>query len=427
MTEHRKIELTPLRLGATAGALIALLAATVVVTLWIERAGSPYAEARAAEHGEHGEGEHAEDPHDEHGEDEHGEGKHDEHGEDDARVLVLAESAVELAEIKTAVAARGKISLGTDVPAEVQLNPERVAHVASLVSGQLRNVEVSLGDSVKAGQKLAIVRSVEFGEARAALPKAQAAYEVAKSNYERQEKLRSEGIASDRAYLDAKAELSQARALRDAARAGLSVFGSGASGGAEFALLSPIDGIITSRHATFGESIDPDDTLFEVADLSHVWVVGRVYEQDIAVARVGARVLFRTHAYRDKQWSGELSYVASTLDETTRTLEIRMELDNDDGALKPGMFARLTLASDTKKDALTVPAAAIQTHQGEKIAFVDEGGGRFERRVVQLGIVSPTAVEVLGGLDENDKVVTQGSFILKSELEKEGFEAGHAH
>ncbi|RLB52058.1 MAG: hypothetical protein DRI90_22495 [Deltaproteobacteria bacterium] len=416
MSEHPKIELTPARLAALLGALFALLAVTVIVTLWITRTGGPGVEPRAAEHDDHGEGEHEE-----------GERGEAEHAKGEARVVALTEAAVELAEIQTEAVVRGKISVGTDVPAEVQLNPERVAHVSSLVSGQLRKIEVSLGDRVKAGQKLAVVRSVEFGEARAALPKAQAAHEVAKSSFERQKKLRTEGIASERSFLDARAELRQARALLDAARAGLSVFGSGAAGGAEFSLLSPIDGIITSRHATFGESIDPDDTLFEVADLGLVWVVGRVYEQDIAAALVGAPVLFRTHAYPSKTWTGTLSYVASTLDETTRTLEIRMELDNDDGALKPGMFARLTLASDAKKDALTVPVAAVQTHGGETIVFFDQGGGRFERREVELGIVSPAAVEVVGGLDETDKVVTQGSFILKSELEKESFEAGHAH
>jgi len=419
MTGHRTIVLTPAKTAALLGALAAIVAVTAVATAWLPGSGGSYGEAKAqAAEEEHpqracGEG------------DKRNSGA--EHGREQARVLSLSKSAVALAEIETVVVGKGDLSVGADAPAEVQLNPERVAHVASLVAGQIGKINASLGDQIEAGQRLAVIRSVAFGEARARLPRAQAAYEVAKSSFERQQLLRAEGIASERALLEAKARLHEAKALRAAARAGLSVFGAGAGGGAEFSLLSPLDGTVIQRHASFGESIGPDDTLFVVADLSRVWVVGRLYEQQVAAARVGAATAVRTHAYPGRVWTGKLSYVASTLDETTRTLEVRLDLDNPDGVLKPGLFARITLAASTKKDVLEVPLAAIQTQKGESFVFISRGAGRFERREVTLGLRGPIAAEVLTGLAEGDEVVTKGSFILASELAKEGFEGGDAH
>ena len=131
--------------------------------------------------------------------------------------------------------------------------------------------------------------------------------------------------------------------------------------------------------------------------------------------------------YADRSFAGKVAWIADIIDEGTRTLKIRVEMDNKDRLLKSGMFAKIALGVETKRNAITVPPSAIQTQNGESIVFVAEGGGRFERREVTLGTRAAFKQEILSGLQAGEKVVTSGSFILKSELEKAGFEAGHAH
>jgi membrane fusion protein, heavy metal efflux system len=179
------------------------------------------------------------------------------------------------------------------------------------------------------------------------------------------------------------------------------------------------------RHIVRGEMLGPDSQAYLIADPSHVWVIASVYEKDIAQVRLGQSAKVILKAYPGRVFGGDITWIADAVDEQTRTLKVRVEVDNPDGLLKPGMFASVTLAVSQRSDILTIPLSALQTQGGETIVFVDEGGGRFERREVQVGIRSADAVEIIDGLLGGERVVTNGSFILKSELEKEGFGGDH--
>lgn len=369
-------------------------------------------------------GEHrAADEHDDHGKGERAEPA----GRSDS--VRLSPEAIERNQIRVAAVAMEPFTGGVEIPAEVQLIPDRVAHVTSLVAGQVVEARVSLGDRVEKGAVLATLRSVELGQARSEQSRAAAAVESARANYERQQTLEREGIGSQRALQEARAAFEQSRADLAGARDRLGVYGGGGTVGAAMALRAPIAGTIIERHATAGEISKVDDPLFVVADTSRVWVLGRVYEQDVGRVTAGASVSVHLAAYPDRSWKGTLSQVASVLDERTRTLPVRVELDNPDGVLRPGLFGTLTLATDPSAPLMpVVPESAVQTVRGRELVFVPgEQAGEFRAVSVRVAGRDHGRVSIEDGLAAGAEVVVRGAFVLKSELLRDEMGEGHAH
>jgi len=303
--------------------------------------------------------------------------------------------------------------------------------VTPMVAGRIDEVHVSLGDSVKANQALATMRSVALGEARSAVANARAGVEVARANFVRQEELKREGIGAQRAYLEAQGELRSSESDLSAATERLHVYGGRKGAGSTTTIRSPLNGIVIGRHATAGEVVSDGSSLFMVSDLSRVWVVGRVYEQDVAAARIGAAAVVSLQAYPGKEWPGEVSYVSHTLDTHTRTLDIRVELDNPDGTLRPGLFGRISLSpeGDDAEQVPVIPQSAVQRVDGRTLVFVaTEEPGVFRPTFVTLSARARDKVEVREGLAVGDQVVVSGAFTLKSELLRgELSEGDHQH
>ena len=371
---------------------------------------------------------------DDHGHEEHAgeEEGHDEHGGDERgeeRVVHISAVALSRSEIRLSTAEAGVLADALEVPAEVQLNPDRVAHLSPLVEGQLLSVDVTLGDRVEAETQLARLRSVELGQARAELSRTTSLRDVAEQNRDRQRRLREEGISSERSLLEAELAYEQADAERDAARSRLRVFGLRGGSGPDMTLDSPIAGVVVERHATRGENVSPDDTLFIVADLSRVWVIGRVYERQVAQVAPGMNATLALNAYPGRTWTGTVDFVGATLDEATRTLPIRVEIDNPDGLLRPGLFGSLRLASGQPTGStVVIPLSAVQTVDNRTVVFVPgDEEGEFAAHPVTIGRESNRQAEVLQGLEPGSRIVVEGAFILKSELMRGELGHGHAH
>lgn len=356
---------------------------------------------------------------------------HNDHGHDDGveQVVQISPGVLGRNGIRLGTAEAGMLTGVFEVPAEVQLNPDRVAHISPLVGGQLLSVDVTLGDRVEAKTQLARLRSVELGQARAELSRTTSLRNVAEQNRDRQRRLREEGISSERSLLEAELAYEQADAERDAALSRLRVFGLRGSSGPDMTLESPIAGVVVERHATRGENVSPDDTLFIVADLSRLWVIGRVYEQQVAQVAPGMNATLTLNAYSGRTWTGTVDFVGATLDESTRTLPIRVEIDNTDGVLRPGLFGSLRLASgQATSTSVLVPLSAIQTVNNQTVVFVPgHGEGEFAAHPVTTGRQSMGQVEVLEGLESGARIVLEGAFILKSELMRGELGHGHAH
>ncbi|MCZ7683664.1 MAG: efflux RND transporter periplasmic adaptor subunit [Sandaracinaceae bacterium] len=213
-------------------------------------------------------------------EDEHA----DEHGHEDehggrASSVTLTESALARADVRVDEAASGPFAGAIEIPAEVELDPDRVVHVASLVSGRVEEVRVTVGQRVSEGEVLAVLRSAALGDARAALAEARAELAVAEAAHARQRELADAGIGARRALVEAEGALRTARARVAGLRDRTGVYGRGGAGAVTY-LRSSIAGQVVERHATVGEVAAADATLFVVADASVVWIAGRAYPED---------------------------------------------------------------------------------------------------------------------------------------------------
>lgn len=335
------------------------------------------------------------------------------------RPISLSTKAIERMGIEVGTVRSGRLERTIDVPAEVRANPDDVVRITPLAAGRVEDVRVELGASVHKGQELATLRSNDLGDARAQLAQADAAVEVAQDNLHRQQTLREQGIASERNLQEARLRLTQAQSARDAAAGRLQVFGTGGGRGASLRLSSPMDGVVVQRDATRGATVGPGDVLFTVANLERVWVVGRVSEQDVGSVTSGTHAIVTLRAYPGRTWSGALTYVARMLDERTRTLDVRIELDNPEGVLRPGLFGTLHIEAGgpATEPVVIVPASAVTAVRGKSIVFVPGQAEHTFRAVpVLLGNHSADEIEVLEGLTAEERVVTGGVFVLKSDL-----------
>ncbi|HEY6724372.1 MAG TPA: efflux RND transporter periplasmic adaptor subunit [Polyangiaceae bacterium] len=362
------------------------------------------------------------------------EAAHDDHdqGAEPPALIELAPAALANVTIRTAKVARRRVVEALRLPAEVQPHPDQIAHITPLVPSQVTEVKARPGDKVKKGDVLAVLKNVQLGEARAEIAQAKAALEVARDQFTRQEQLLEAGIGAQKSYVEAQGAVKQAQASLAAAISRAQVYGGSGGSGATTVIRSPLAGTIVERHATAGEVATPEQQLFVIANIDPVWVVGRAYESDLPLLQKSEGALVQLKSYPERSWQGSISYIAPTLDERTRTAEVRVELENPDLVLKPGMFATIipTDPADAvaeRSASLAVPVSAVQRDGNQSLAFVAKDARRFEPRVLRLGKRGVDYVEVLAGLREGELVVTEGTFILKSEAAKHELGGGHSH
>jgi RND family efflux transporter MFP subunit len=182
---------------------------------------------------------------------------------------------------------------------------------------------------------------------------------------------------------------------------------------------SPVSGIVTEKKALQGMRFMPGEALYQVADLSSVWVVADVFEQDVGLIKIGARAKVRINAYPDKLFEGTVSYVYPTLNAATRTVPVRLELANPGLLLKPAMFAQVEItelrAVAGKGTVVTVPLSAVIDSGTRQIVLVQLDEGRFEPREVRLGARSDSHVEVIEGIKDGEAVVVAANFLIDAE------------
>ena len=178
---------------------------------------------------------------------------------------------------------------------------------------------------------------------------------------------------------------------------------------------SPVSGIVMEKKAVQGMRFMPGEALYQIADLSAVWVIADVFEQDIGLVKNGAQATVRINAYPDKAFAGRVTYVYPTLKAETRTVAVRVELANPGLLLKPGMFAQVELPITAKGQVVTVPVSAVIDSGTRQIVLIQQAPGRFEPREVKLGARSDTHVEVRDGVKEGEQVVVAANFLIDAE------------
>ena len=190
---------------------------------------------------------------------------------------------------------------------------------------------------------------------------------------------------------------------------------------------SPVSGIITEKKAVQGMRFMPGEALYQVADLSSVWVIADVFEQDIGAIRQGAKALVRINAYPDKTFEGRVSYVYPTLNAETRTAQVRIDLPNPGMLLKPAMFAQVELPVSGNEKLVTVPNSAVIDSGTRQIVLIQHAEGRFEPREVKLGQRSDNYVVVLEGVQAGEQVVVAANFLIDAESNLKAAVGGFGH
>lgn len=358
----------------------------------------------------------------------------DAHVEDEAEApggapeVHLDADALALSDIELGVALEAR-SGGLRVTGAIGYDQNRISHVGPKTEGRVEELRAELGSRVNNGQVLAHLESPEVGTTRAELTEAEALLDIARENFERETRLEAQGISSRRDVLGAEAELRTVEARLRSAEERLRILGVASHGdGGHFDVTAPYDGVVVERHAGRGEVVGPADQLFTIADLSRLWIELDIFERDLADVREGQEVDVTTAAWPGRTFPARIVYVADVLDARARTVRARVELDNADGALKPGMFATALIHTDEGHTVVAVPRDAVQNVEGADVVWVpgDEPGA-FVARPVLMGEELPGGlVELTAGLAAGDAVVVAGAFTLKAELAKGEF-GGHGH
>jgi cobalt-zinc-cadmium efflux system membrane fusion protein len=191
-------------------------------------------------------------------------------------------------------------------------------------------------------------------------------------------------------------------------------------------LKAPFSGVIIGYDVAEGELVGADSELLTLVDVSSVWVLADVYEKDLGLIQTGQTVDVLTAAYPDRVFRGDLTYISDLLERETRTARVRCIVPNPDGALKLEMFVTVKIPSTRRTLAVAVPESAVQNVEGQNVIFIEEGTGQFHKQVVTTGLNADGWIAI-DGLAEGTPVVTQGSFYLKSALQRETIGSDHAH
>jgi cobalt-zinc-cadmium efflux system membrane fusion protein len=321
----------------------------------------------------------------------------------------------------------------------VQANAYRSTPVVSLVGGRVTSVAAEAGQFVKRGQTVAVVFSDELASAQSKYLSAQAELEEHHKHHHRTAELVEIGAASREEFEQSASMLKKAEAELASQRQRLLLLGltpqrvealqSSSQMSSEIALAAPVSGTVVSRAVNPGEVVEANKELLRVADLSNVWVVAQVFERDLARVRVGSGASVTSEAYPGRIFRGRVAFVDPQLDASTRTAQVRVEIANPAQALKLGMFVSVAFGAvgTAEATAPTVPASAVQNVGGRTFVFLaTNDANTYVMRPVRLGAESAGRFPVLEGLAVGDRVVTEGSFMLRAEwlkLHPEG--AGH--
>ena len=309
--------------------------------------------------------------------------------------------------VKTAMVAKRALNLSIRALGSIQVDERRVHTVAPKFEGWIQRLYVNTtGQAVKRGQPLLEAYSPE-------LVTAQQEYLIAMHGQQALQQGSAQALGTARLlaenalqrlhYWDiAPAQLQRLKTLEKPLDT--------------LPLLSPVNGVVMEKTAQEGMRFMPGEPLFRIADLSSVWLLAEVFEQDIAGARLGQVVQVHINAYPERQFSGKVGFIYPTLTTETRTVKVRVELPNREGLLKPGLYGSVTLtAVEGKQASLAVPDSAVIDSGIRQIVLLKRGNGQFEPRTVQLGLQADGYRQVLAGLEAGDEVVTRANFLIDAE------------
>ncbi len=298
-------------------------------------------------------------------------------------------------------------------PGAVEAAPEKLVKITAPLPGRIVALQRTLGDPVRKGDALFTLDSAELSAAYGDAAKGQAALQQARRDLERQKLLFDADIAARKDYEAAQLAFDQAQSDALVSSARLSQLGAGhGASRREYVLRSPIAGrVIEMNAAQGGYWNDINAPIMTVADLGTVFVSAAVSEKDLGAVFAGQKARIVLNAYADQVFEGTVKYVGEVLDPDTRTVKLRVAIDNRDGRLRPGMFAKVVLAGEGHRATVVPPSALLQSGLYTKV-FVEKAPFRYEPRTVAVGATVGEHVEVLSGLTPGERIVVKEGVLL---------------
>mgnify|MGYP003333159443 FL=1 len=347
--------------------------------------------------------------------------------------IVVANDAL-MAQIKVAEVDQIDVSDILRVAGQIDFDEQALTRIGASVTGRITQINASLGSEVKKGDTLASINSSELSNSQLAYLKARSEKEFHRRTVQRAKTLFEADVISAAELQRRESEYEVASAQTRAAQDQLRVLGVNMRALEELASTGAIDsvssvvatikGVVVERKVTTGQVVQPADVLFTVADLSRVWAIAQVPEQQVAQVKVGQSVRIEVPALQNEKLVGKLIFVGQTVNPDTRTVLVRTELDNSSGRLKPSMLASMLIESAPKKQ-LVVPNTAVVRELDTDYVFVEEKTGVFRLKPVRLASEHDGQRVVLDGLRQGMKIVSDGAFHLNNhrnlkEMEKGG-------
>ena len=316
-------------------------------------------------------------------------------GEDESKTIAVDPTTVQKMGVRTAVVTKGPLRRIIRTVGAIDYNETALADVTTKFRGWIENLYVdSTGKQVRKGEPLFDIYSPDLYSAQNEYVLAQNQAGGSGLKASARQKLRLFDISEDQI-----AQLEKSRQPQRTLRVD-----------------APIDGIVVEKMTVHGQMVEAGMKLYRLADLNIVWVQSQIYEQDLALLKLGQEAEVSLSYLPDRKFRGRVTYIYPTVDEKTRTARVRMEFHNPGLFLKPGMFATVELRAELKPDALLVPDSAVLRSGEKNTVFVAVDNGHFEPRDVQLGArADNNAYEAISGLMEGERVVTSGQFMLDSE------------
>ena len=318
------------------------------------------------------------------------------------------------------------------LPGKVSYDLENLANVGSRVTGRITEVFVKEGDQVRQGSRLATISSVELSNAQSNYLKSKVRLEALKIQAQRANELFEKKIISSREFEIANMEYKTVKTEMDTSYNTLEIFGltkteiqgleSGSQKQQNLTIRSPINGTVTNRKAVNGEAVNIEENLFVIADLRRLWILLDVYEKDLYSVKIGAEATVTTLGDRPETVKAYVAHVSEVIDQVKHTAEIRLEVNNAESMLKPGqtISAKVQglISGSKSRKIMVVPAEAVHKIEGKSIVFSANSDGSFEALDVVTGEAIDDDIEIKSGIAQDKNIVSEGSFVLKSEFLK---------
>lgn len=354
---------------------------------------------------------------------------------DSLLVRMPSARSAELAGLTVERPDRGTASASISLLGEVRYNGNRLAKLTPLAPGVITDIRVDVGDRVEEGQILAVINSVEVARAKSAYLSKTAELEARTTVFEREQKLVDENIAARRDFQDAQAALKLAElevrrthqqlinlGFTESEVADIAVEQSSSS---DLYVRAPFGGTVVDRTAVLGEAADSEGSLFEIADLTTMWIEIAVPEERVFQIERGGEIVASVRALPELKIPGQITWISPRIDERTRMVRARAVVANDRGILRHGMFTEVAAMIGGTSSSLLVPDESVHEIDGAPFVFVRQEPDLFAVRRVDVGPHTASGtIAILAGLTEAEEVVTGGSFTMKTEFFKSRLGAG---